>query len=92
MRGTIGACRVVLHRTVGQEADERHDELSSVGNSCHEREFARRPGAGQQLNIALPAATGKALDIVGNSGEGEALKAWRWLVLEFDQRAKEQLV
>ena len=42
--------------------------------------------------LLIMTTTGKALDIVGNSGEGEALKAWRWLVLEFDQRAKEQLV
>ena len=69
--------RVDLHRTVGQESDERHDELSSVGNSCHKREFARRPGAGQLLSIAHPAhydhpPQENRWTSLAISGEGEA--------------------
>ena len=59
--------------------DERYEELSSVGNFCHERGLDCRPAARQALDFALLAhddATGTALDFVGNVGEDDGLKAW----------------
>ena len=38
--------------------------------------------------LLMMTTTGKALDIVGNDGEGESLEVWRRFVLEFDKRAK----
>ena len=83
----LGASHVVLHRIIGQELDERHEEVSGVGNSCHERELHQ----GQQLHAALPAQDDnhvKTLDIVSNAGEDERLEAWKRLVLELDPQAK----
>ena len=51
----VGAGHVALHRTEGQEPGACHEEISRVGNSCHERGLARRPGARQQLHHADPA-------------------------------------
>ena len=45
----LGAGHVVLHQTVGREPDERHDELTGAGGSCHERGLERRPGATPRL-------------------------------------------
>ena len=42
-----------LYRTVGQEPDERDEELSSFGNSCRQRGLDGRPTAGPQLDFAL---------------------------------------
>ena len=42
---------VVVHRPVGQEADERSEESSGVGNTCHERRFDQWRGEGQQATL-----------------------------------------
>ena len=52
MGGTIGS-QVVLHQTVDQELGERIEELSVVGNSCHEHGLECRHGARPQLDFAL---------------------------------------
>ena len=75
----LGAGHAVLHRTVGQEPDQRHEELSSVGNFYHERWRSVRSSTLHFL--LMMTSTGKALDIVGNVGEDD--QAWRPLVLEF---------
>ena len=38
--------------------------------------------------LPMMTTAGKALDIVGNVGEGEGLEGWRRLVLQFDQRVR----
>ena len=57
---------VDLHRTAGQGPDEHHEELKSVGNSCHERGLARRPAARQQLDFAIPARDDRHRKSVGH--------------------------
>ena len=47
-----------VHRAVGQEPDELDEELSVVGNSCHEHGLEGRRGARQQLDFAPPAHPG----------------------------------
>ena len=44
---------IAAHRPAGQEVDERHEKLSGVGNTCHERGLEHWPGEGQQLYAAL---------------------------------------
>ena len=83
----LGAGHVVQYLTVGQEPDERHEELTGVGNSCHERGLERRPSARQQLHFALPAYDDHHMESVGhrgNAGEGEGLGGF----LEFGPPAK----
>ena len=49
----LGAGHVVPHGTLGQESDERHNELSNVGHPCQDRGLARWLGATQQLDFAI---------------------------------------
>ena len=73
----LGAGHAVLHRAVGQELDERHEELSSVGNFRHERGLDGRPTSRQQRDLAFLAHDDHPRESVGQPlAMLEKVKAW----------------
>ena len=77
----LGAGHVVLHGTVGEQPDERHEELI-FASETPVMDVSLNDGREQESSSALHfpimmTTTGRVLDIVGIAREGEGLKAPR---------------
>ena len=70
----VGVGDVALHRPAGQKFDERREEPITTTNlrcTC----------------LLMPSHTGRTLGIVGNSGDGGGLQAWRRSACKLDPQA-----
>ena len=78
----LGASHVAIHRPVGQDADERREESSGVGNSCHERGLAQWPGK----RTATLHCTSSSFR-VATPEMAKGVENWRRYALGVDSRA-----